>query len=419
MIAVIRDLTFNEFESFANNHILANRYQTINYAMLMSECDYDYDLIGYFENEKLVAASLIIFKNITSFKKYGYAPKGFLVDYLNPHLLERFTKALVEYYQRLGVVFIKVNPELVINQIDNKTKEKTEHKNIIARRYLADNGYFKLKDNIYFESRLPRFNAFINLKKYDINKIQKHTRNKIRRAEQKGLEFEVVENNGIDTLYEFIKKKRPKDVIYYKKYYNMYKKTGSVDIFLVSVNYEKYLVNAQENYEQELEINAKMNSTLAHDNSKKNINKKMESDRKLISYKNDVMAATEGANYNGKRYIAGAMVVKFANRVDIVMSGYDTSCGEFDANYFLHNSIIEYYKDSYEILDMNGITGDFTDKNPYQGLNDFKLGFNPKVYELIGEYDLILKPMAYRKLYNKGILAKVLNKEEKELLQFN
>ena len=131
------------------------------------------------------------------------------------------------------------------------------------------------------------------------------------------------------------------------------------------------------------------------------------------------MAATEGANYNGKRYIAGAMVVKFANRVDIVMSGYDTSCGEFDANYFLHNSIIEYYKDSYEILDMNGITGDFTDKNPYQGLNDFKLGFNPKVYELIGEYDLILKPMAYRKLYNKGILAKVLNKEEKELLQFN
>ena len=416
---MIRDLTFNEFESFANNHVLANRYQTINYAMLMSECDYDYDLIGYFEGNKLVAASLIIFKNVTSFKKYGYAPKGFLVDYLNPHLLERFTRAIAEYYQKLGVVFIKINPELVISQIDIKTKQKEEHKNIIAKRYLSDNGYYKLKDNLYFESRLPRFNAFINLKNYDISKIQKHTRNKIRRAAQKGLEFELVENNGIDTLYEFIKRKRPKDVIYYKRYYNMYKKTGSVDIFLVSIDYSKYLLNAQEKYEEELEINAKLNSVLIHDHSKKNINKKMESDRKLISYKNDVIAATEGAKYSGKRYIAGAMVVKFANRVDIVMSGYDTSCGQFDANYFLHSSIINYYKDSYEILDLNGITGDFTDKNPYQGLNDFKLGFNPKVYELIGEYDLILKPMTYKKLYNNGILAKVLNKEEKELLQFN
>ena len=68
---------------------------------------------------------------------------------------------------------------------------------------------------------------------------------------------------------------------------------------------------------------------------------------------------------------------------------------------------------------MNGITGDFTDKNPYNGLNNFKLGFNPKIYELIGEYDLILKPRAYKKLNNNGTLARVLNKiDEKELIQF-
>ena len=200
----------------------------------------------------------------------------------------------------------------------------------------------------------------------------------------------------------------------------MFKKTNSVDIFLVSIDYNEYLINAKKLYENELELNAKYNSYLIKDNSLKNINNKMESDRRLLAYKNDIMEATNGSKMFGKKYIGGAMVVKYNNRIDIVMSGYDPKYKRFNTNYFLHNAIINYYKDSYEILDLNGMTGDFTDKNPYYGLNKFKLGFNPKIYELIGEYDLLLKPMAYRKLYNNGTLAKVLNKtDEKELIQFN
>lgn len=417
---MIRELRFNEFEEFANNHPLSSHYQTINYAMLLAQYDYDYDLIGYFENNELKAASLILFKNLTTFKRYGYAPKGFLIDYLNPHLLERFTKELINYYQKQNVVFIKINPELVINEIDIKTKETKCNKNIIAKNYLNELGYFKLKDNVYFESRLPRFNAFLDLKNYNDNQLDKNTRNKIRRAENKGLNYELVEQNGIDILFEFIKKKRKKNVVYYKNYYSMYKKTNSVDIFLVSIDYNKYLLNAKKMYEIELERNAKYNSLLINDNSLKNINNKMESDRRLLAYKNDVMEATNGSKTIGKKYIAGAMVVKYNNRIDIVMSGFDTKYKRFNANYYLHNAIINYYKDSYEILDLNGMTGDFTDKNPYYGLNNFKLGFNPKIYELIGEYDLLLKPMTYRKLYNNGTLAQVLNKtDEKELIQFN
>ncbi len=415
---MIKELRFNEFEEFSKNHQLASHYQTMNYAMLMTEYDYDYDLIGYYEDNELKAASLIIFKNITSFKKYGYAPKGFLVDYMNPHLLERFTKELMDYYRRKNVVFIKINPELAINEINIDTKEKICQKNIIAKNYLQELGYFKLKDNMYFESRLPRFNAFIDLKKFDINKIDKNTRNKIKRAENKGLEYEVVDRNGIDILFDFIKNKRKKDIIYYKHYYNMFKKTNSIDIFLVSVDYNNYLINAKYLYEKELDENAKYNNELIIKNNIKNINKKMDSDKRLLSYKNDVMEATEGSKKIGKKYIAGAMVVKCNNRINIVISGYDVKSKRFNANYFLHNSIINYYKDSYDILDLNGLTGDFTDNNPYSGLNDFKLGFKPTVYELIGEYDLLLKPMAYRKLYNNGVLANTLNKDKKELLQF-
>ena len=110
------------------------------------------------------------------------------------------------------------------------------------------------------------------------------------------------------------------------------------------------------------------------------------------------------------------MVIKYNHKIDIAISGYDTNFKKFNANYFLHYVIIEYYKKNYSILDLNGLTGDFSDNNPYKGLNRFKIGFNPTIYEFIGEYDLILKPMTYKKLYNNGTLAKVLNKDEKKLL---
>ena len=57
------------------------------------------------------------------------------------------------------------------------------------------------------------------------------------------------------------------------------------------------------------------------------------------------------------------------------------------------------------------MTGDLTDKNPYYGLNRFKLGFNPKVYEYIGEFDLILNYNEYVNLQEGNYLAMEFNKK--------
>ena len=67
------------------------------------------------------------------------------------------------------------------------------------------------------------------------------------------------------------------------------------------------------------------------------------------------------------------------------------------------------------ILRVNGMTGDFTISNPYKGLNQFKLGFKPHIYEFIGEFDLILNERVYRTLIKKGLLAKEFNKKTKEI----
>lgn len=412
---MLKELSVEEFESFVKNSPLKSHYQSSSYGILMSEVGYDYDLIGYYNKENiLTAASLILFKKIGFKAKYGYAPKGFILDYFNQETLQEFTIALKEHYEKKNVTFIKINPEIAIAELDPKNFTKTYNWNTVVKDSLKECNYLKLKDNLYFESKLPRFNAIINLKNTTMKDFDKNTRNKIQRAIHKGLEFEIADRSGIDIFNQFIKNKKESNEYYYKDYYNIFSKNNMIDLFLVSINTQEYLLKAKEKYEKELEINNELNQTLITNNSKKNINLKMNSDRKLLSYKNDVLEATERNSKNEKIYIAGTLVVKYNNRVQIVESGYDKKYKRFNPNYYLHYKIIEYYKYDYNYLDLNGITGEMTKENPYYGLNRFKLGFKPKIYEFIGEYDLIINEKKYKKFLSNGTLANQFNKEKKK-----
>ncbi len=135
----------------------------------------------------------------------------------------------------------------------------------------------------------------------------------------------------------------------------------------------------------------------------------MNSDKALLSYKNDIEIATKNIRDNKETYIAGAITIKYNNRINIISSGIDINYKKFNANYFLHYKLLEFYQKDYKFLDLNGMTGDFTDNNFYKGLNDFKIGFNPHIYEFIGEFDFIINEKSYYYLYKKGLLAKEFN----------
>ena len=406
----IKELTINEFTNYQKSHSLSSYHQTINYGILMAENTHDYDLIGYVDdNNTIYGASLIIIKKIGKYL-YGYAPKGFLIDYSNEYLLKKFTEDIKNYYKRKGLVFIKINPEIAIGEINTKTFQVTYNQNNNITNILINCGYKKLKDNLYFESMLPRFNGFIKTKDFNINNVDKNTKNKIKKAIRKGLVFEKAEKKDLDIFYNFIKHKKEKSINEYKDFYTVFEKDNAVDLFLVKIDYNRFLINSQQAYEEELVKNNYYNELLIKSNNPKLINKKMNSDKTLLSYKNDILEATKGLQENINHYIAGALVVKHNNKASIVMSGYDQAFKRFAPNYFLHYSIINYYLNNYDYIDLNGMTGDFTDNNPYNRLNRFKLGFNPKVYEFIGEFDLIIDELLYKTLLKSGFLAKEFNK---------
>ena len=410
----IKELSIAEFDSFARSFPISSYYQSSNYALFMAECGYDYELIGYVDELGIIkAAALILIKKIGLTSKYGYSPKGFLIDYFDHDLLQQFTNALRNYYEK-KLAFIKINPEIAIGEIDPVTKLTNYNQNIIVRDYLKEMGYLKLRDNKYFESIFPRFNAILNLQEYSFPSLNKNTKNKIRKGMKKGLVFEKKGRDSLDILFEFIKRKKEIDPFYYKNYYNVFDRNGMADLFLIKIDYEQYLLNSKKLYDEELERNNEISRKLIYSSSDNYIKEKMNSDKILLSYKNDIEIATKGLSEHKDIYIAGAFVIRYLNRVHIVISGFNKKYKHFDPNYFLHYQILEYYKNNYKFVDMNGMTGDFTSKNPYAGLNNFKLGFHPHIYEFIGEFDLILNEHAYRNLIKKGLLAKEFNKKTKE-----
>ncbi len=410
----IKLLSLFKFDEYATNHPLRSYHQSSNYAIFMAEHGFDYDFIGYVnDQDEILAATLIIYKKIDLFNKYGYAPKGFLIDYHNEELLNSFTGALKKYYYRQNFAFIKINPEIAIGDLDIEKKQINYNENKALIEVLKRCGFRKLIDNKRFEAVLPKFNAIIPLKEVSFAQLAKQARNKVRKGIRKGLYIEKGTRDDIDILYEFIKSKKGRNANFYKSYYNVFEKNESIDVFLIKVDFEECLINARDLYEKAMEENALLVQKVMKNASEENLNFKMQSDRLVLNYKNDILEATKGLSINRYKYIAGCIIIKYQNRVSIVISGFDHNFKRFNPNYFMHYKLIEYYQKTFDYLDLNGITGEFDDTSPYKGLNEFKFCFKPKAFEYIGEFDLIINEGIYRGLESSGILAREFSKEKK------
>lgn len=410
MDIVIREIRAEDFNSFSNSHMLKNMYQTSEYALLMSKNDFTPMYIGGFHNGTMVAASMILTKGIVPTFKYGYAPRGFLIDYYDTDLLSDFTKKLQNFLYKKNIVFVKINPEITYALIDPEDgSKKINFNNAKIVDVLQTLGYLKLKDNIYFESLLPKFNPIINLSAFNFNNINKNAKNKIIKNSKKGLNFIVGDSSDIPKFYEFIKNKRDKPLEYFEDYYNIYHTNDMMDLLLIEIDNNEYLKTIKDEYEKESLINSEINLEFqSKPNNKSIYNRKMISDKRLSDLNMEIGYLTSKLQKNIlKETIAGALVIKFYNRVYLLISGFDKDFSRLSPNYLMHGKIIEKYKnEGFKFFDLNGITGDFTDSNPYKGLNEFKLNFKPNIYEYIGEFDLVINKTIYQLLLSSNKLSK-------------
>ena len=407
---IISEINENIFNDFATKHTLKNFFQTKEYGNFMKFSDFSVMYIGAYDNGSLVAASLVLYKTLSAGIKYGYAPRGFLIDYYNTDLLTRFTREVKSYFNKRKFAFIKINPEITFATLDYEKKLKNVNK---TNRELIDTlkslGYVKLKDHLYFESLLPKYTPVIYLPNYNFDLLNKNMIETLRNHELSGITLTIGTENDLETFYSFVKGKTAHPLSYYKKLYNAFKETGKIDLVLVSLDYSMYVKYLQKQFAYEQVNNDRINNEFRNNPNDPDLyQEKMKSDQLVNQLQFDIAKVNDKMGENPEKQILGsALIIKHEGRITLFISGCNKEFNGIDLKTYMYYKIIKDYKDNgYLYLDLYGITGDFEDTNPYKDLNDFKLKFEPTVYEYIGEFDLIVNKPFHQFLWSTNKIQK-------------
>jgi len=409
---IFRELTSEEFKNFHKNYNIKSIYQNVNYGNSIKEQSNEILYLGLIDNNKIVAASLIIIEKHQQFK-YAYAPRGFLIDYNDYKLLEFFTNEIKKYLGKLNIIAVKISP-LIIKEIHN-TKDNNEinlNYNTIFNNF-KKLGYYHLGYNNYFEAIKPRFEAIIDLNSpYYLlfNNIKKEFRTKVRSAEKMGIKVYKGSFDNLELLYSHTKNKYPRDLKYIKSIYKAFSQNNEIEFFYTKLDTSKYLKLANKNFQIQEEICTNLNSRLLNNNSV--LTEKMESDTLLNKYKNNLIEATKLLNeYPNGIVTSSVLILKNDEEIFLLVDGYDKKFKNFNSKHLLIWKLIEKYSnEKFKKFNLNGVINPLTPNTKYKGLNEFKLGFNPKIIEYIGDLELVTNKSLYFMYKNKMSIKNILKK---------
>ena len=398
-------LSATQFDKFAETHRYRNYFQSSMYANVMIKFGYRTKYLGFVNDQnKLIGATLILYKQVFMGNKLAYAPRGILFNYEEMEKVKDLTEKLKKVLGRQNFMFLRIDPYIPITIRDSEGNIMNFNSKANAITENLKNAGFTYKGkNLYFETEKPRWEALVILQR-DIREIfaktDKRTRNKIRKAKNNGIEIIKRTAKDITTLYRFIEKKEKKPLSYYKTICESFE--NNVDIYYAKINTEAFLINSRRSYEKEIEYNeslAQRVQDMSQTEKDRNdyLNKKMESDKLITAYKNYLIKATELLKTNPDGIIiAGAMILKYDNAAYLFTEGANAEFEHLNPNYLIKwQAITDYNNEGLKYLNLDGIVGDFENQTEYSELNESKLGFNTTVTEYIGKFDIILNKFAY------------------------
>ena len=416
----IKELTNQEFNMFTDNFFMSSIYQTSEYGFIMNTQNYNTIFLGLIDGNKILAATLILIEKNQMFK-YAYAPKGFLIDYNDKFLVEEFTKQIKEYLNKKKVIAIKINPMIVKSSYDYVTGITHINPNFEEQiEFLKSLGFYHLGFNNLFESFKPRFDAIIDLNKPIttlFGNMNKNFKNKVKSADKNGVIIVKANDSEIDYLYNEVKNKYPRDKKYFENVLYFFKKRNMIDYYYAKLDTNAYLINVQKRYQKQMDICNKINNKLFKNVGKSNnklINNKIYEENKLNEIKNELIYATKLLKEEPSGVVIATMLItKYRDEIYIFMDGYNKDFKKINAKHLMTWKLIERYsKEKYKRFNLGGMTNPNIKNDKYKGLNEFKLSFNARCIEYIGDLELITSPGLYALYRNSKPIRYILKKDK-------
>lgn len=407
-------LTKEEFEDFSNKHKYNSYYQSPNYADYEEINDgFNVHYLGFMDDaNRLIGASLALYKPLFWGYKWAYAPRGFLFDYENLDDVSLLVQNLKRLLKKQKFIFITIDPPIVASERD-KTGKIVQFNDSVNRilSNFKKNNFEHLGFNLYNESKLSRWNVIAKLNKdYRImfNNFDNDVKDKINYANSIGLEVDIDQECDINKFYDIIKKgnnKRAKRS--FENLKTAFISDQKIKIFYAYLNTKKYTKNVNKLYEKEEEKNKVLAEIIQSGdkvkyNIPKAVNDKVISDKMLHTYKKDIVTSTKLLKSNPDGIICGvALTITDTSGVNIVINYCVPGYEEYNPETILTYEIMKYYgKENYKYINIGAVTGNFDPNSKYYFLLTSKLGFNSSIIEYIGEFNIIINPLLY-KIYKK------------------
>lgn len=400
---MIKEITSEQFYQFSKTFSDKSPYQTDSYGTTMSFEKYNIIYLGFEVNFKIVAATLLLIKNVDGFK-YAYAPRGFLIDYNDYKLLEEFTREIKQYLSKKGIVAIKLSPMIVKNIYDDNNNIIYSNKNYDDLfNVLKKLGYYHLGYNNYFEALKPRFEAVVDLDKpyfEAFKSLSKNYRTKIRSAEKNGIRIYKAGKDMLEELSKQLNKNYPRSKEYFKNLYDNFDKYNEIELYYAKLDSSLYLKVMQNKYIKQEDLSGILNSQVINNkgqNKNALINKKINVDRELNKCHDKLTEAIELNNkYPNGIILATILLVKISGKLYVMMDTYNKEFKYMNAKHLLIWKIIEKYcKEGYNFLNLGGVSNSQNTTDKFYGLKDFKLNFGASIYEYIGDLELITNKTLY------------------------
>lgn len=118
----LKKIEIEEFDRFASSSEMGSIFQSSAWAKTKSNWKAIYT--GVREDGKLIAAAMVLLRDVKAGLKFAYCPRGPLMDYQNPEMVSFYLSHLKKQLAEEHAVLCKFDPHIIIGRIPYEEKEK-------------------------------------------------------------------------------------------------------------------------------------------------------------------------------------------------------------------------------------------------------------------------------------------------------
>ncbi|NLK39871.1 MAG: aminoacyltransferase [Clostridiales bacterium] len=402
-----------EYTVFVKNHPKSHFLQSYEWGQAARYRGWIPYYTAVTEKGRIIAAALLLKKELPLGYSYFYIPRGYVLDYENTELLAFFTREIDRFTGGRRSIFFLIDPDIKLHEIDREATTLEGENNYPLVAALENIGFKRRPLTYYFETYQPRYTFRIDLspelsvirKNYD--KSTDQCRKYLDRYSGEIYEGGAEDIEHFNVLMRMTEKRQNfynGDYGYYRRFYEIFSKSGLVSLILVRLNFAKTV--------------AGLDRKLADLQKSKSIDPDRQ--QKLLTERHffeERAKEAEGA------VISACMNVTYGDKSWYLYAGNDKTYKMVCASHRLVDYQIENAKRrGLRFFDLFGTIGNRvgSDKKHAKsysriyGLHEFKKKFGGEYIEFIGEFYYIQRPVLYKAYrwiaHFRHIISKVLLK---------